>query len=84
MHTLRQGRTQEYFPGGGGQDYLKYSRENASEGAAKRPERGGGGMWEGGFPPPTRGSFCIFEIEIEVQRSGAHFGWILGGGKIFE
>ena len=33
-------------------------------------------------PPPTRGSFCIFEIEIE--RSGAHFGWILGGGGNFE
>ena len=55
-----QGRTQEFFPGG--QDYKKYSRENANEGA-KRPS--GGRVWEGDVRPPTRGSFCIFEIEIE-------------------
>ena len=61
--------------GGGGQDYLQ-SRGKASEGA-KRPS--GGRVW-GGTPPPTWGSFCIFEIEIE--RSGAHFGWIFKG-KIF-
>ena len=36
------------------------------------PERGEG--VGGRVPPPTPGSFCIFEIEIE--RSGAHFGWI--------
>ena len=65
-----QGRTQEFFPGGG-QDYLQYSRENASSGA-KRPS--GVRVWEGGVPPPTPGSFCIFEIEI--GRSGAHLGWI--------
>ena len=58
----------------GGQDYLHYSRENASEGA-KRPS--GGRVCEGGVPPPTPGSFCIFEIEI--RRSGAHLGWIFWG-----
>ena len=69
---LKEGRTQDVFPwGGGGQDYLQYSRDNANEGA-QRPS--GRKVWEGGVPPPTRGSFCIFEIEIE--RSGAHFGWI--------
>ena len=57
----------------GGQD-LQYCRENASEGA-KRPS--GGRVWEGGVPPPRRRSFCISEIEIE--RSGAHFGWIFWG-----
>ena len=57
----------------GGQD-LQYCRGNASEGA-KRPS--GGRVWEGGVPPPRRRSFCIFEIEIE--RSGAHFGWIFLG-----
>ena len=69
LHLGReQGRTQEFFPGG--QDYLQYSRDNASEGA-KRPSGGGCGR---GCPPATPGSFCNFEIEIE--RSGAHFGWI--------
>ena len=58
------------FSGGGGQDYLQYSRDNANEGA----QRPSGRVWEGGVPPPARGSFYIFEIEIE--QTGAHFGWI--------
>ena len=45
--------------------------------ARARSARAGGGVWEGGVPPPRRRSFCIFEIEIE--RSGEHFGWIFLG-----
>ena len=75
VNARSQGRTQEFFRGG--QD-LQYSRENASEGA-KRPSGGGSrrGDREGDVLPPRRRSFCIFLIEIE--RSGAHFGWIFGG-----
>ena len=33
-------------------------------------EGGGGRVWEGGVPPPTVGSFCIFGLEI--VQSGAY------------
>ena len=66
-----------FFLGGGGGARL--SANAIFEGKRKRgreaPERREGAG--GGVPPPTRGSCCIFEIEIE--RSGAHFGWIFGG-----
>ena len=57
-----------FFLGGGGgrgeQDYLQYSRENASE----RRESVGGGV----LPPPTRGSFCISQA---IQKKlGLHVG----------
>ena len=56
-----QGRTQEFFLQGGGGSL------STIDGTGKRGREAGGGG-------PTRGNFCIFEIEIE--RSGAHFGWI--------
>ena len=64
------------FPGGA---RLSTVLEGKRKRGREAPERGKG--VGGGVPPPTRGSFCIFEIEIE--RSGAHFGWIffLGGGN---
>ena len=64
-----QGRTQDFFPGGGGKIIAQYSREKASEGS-------GGGCGRG-VSPPTPGSFCIFDIDI--GRSGAHLAWIFGG-----
>ena len=71
-----QGRTQEFFPGGGGK--IIYIFEGKRKRGREAPEREEG--VGGGVPPPTRGSFCTFESEIE--RSGAHFGWIFW--QIFE
>ena len=69
MYAWPQGRTQDFFRGG--------ARFAIFEGIRKRgrkaPERGeglGGGV-------PDEGAFAFFLIEIE--RSGAHFGWILFG-----
>ena len=61
-----------FFVGGGGGGARFAIFERKRKRGREAPERG-----EGGVPPPRRRSFCIFWIEIE--RSGAHFGWILGG-----
>ena len=59
---------------GGGGGKICNIREKTQ--ARARSARAGGGSGRG-VPPPRRRSFCIFEIEI--KRSGAHFGWIFLG-----
>ena len=41
-----------------------------SDQARGREATEGGRVWEGGVPPPTVGSFCIFGLEI--VQSGAY------------
>ena len=52
--------------------------------APKRGERGAPPPPPPPPPRPARGSFCIFEIEIEIERSGAHFGQcVFLSGKVW-
>ena len=71
-----QGRTQEFFPGGGGgQDYLQYSRGNASEGA-KRPS--GGGCGRGCPPLPHEGAFAFLRLKLnDLVHTLGGFGKIV-------
>ena len=76
-HVFKQGRTQEFVPGGGARLSTIFERKRKR--GREAPERGEG-VGGGVSPLPHPGSFCIFEIEI--GRSGAHLGWIFWGENL--